>query len=555
VPAAPVNYREDPAAYCLNVLGIHLTPMQEELFRLVRTPPYRLLVSCGHGVGKSYFGAAFISWFFDNFAPSATLATAPTHKHVKNILWRHVRTQRLAAGLGGFVGNVVPELRGELPDHYAEGLATESGEGFSGRHQQYMAFLFDEATDINPVFWDATHSMFHSRPGHHWICFFNPLNTSCQAYKEWKDGDWHKIGMGCLDHPNVLAGLEEKDEPFPGAVSVHQINSWTKSHCEPITSVEAEADAASILWPPQGYGTLSTPSVWYRPDAYMESRCLGRWPSGDVFGVWSLHAWKCALRGIEWKPGLSVYPEIGCDPAGKGDDYAAIHARWGPCSIHHERHNGWTHKQLASRLKMLCLDMATRSNAIRPHDARQIEPEEIVVKIDADGLGGYLIDERGDFNFVPVCGSGQPLRSEIYHNKRAELWFLAAQLAKDGRMSLAALPKDLLNKIEHQMLAPRWMTQAQSGKVILEDKEDIRDRIGCSPDDADAIILAYTGHGSIASIAWEVASQAEAVVDTKKKWEPPTSTNPFKDVPSPFAEEADDFGEEVKTRLWQFGSQ
>lgn len=580
LPKKP-DYRQDPVGYCRDVLGITLTPMQKEIFRLVLLPPYRVLVSCGVGTGKSWMGACFISWLFDCFVPSVGISTAPTTKDIREVIWGHVRDQRVKAGLGNLVGNVSPELRGENTgdgQHYSKGYAVEKQESFRGRHQKFMGFVFDESTGISPIFWESTKTMWKPRPGHFWICFFNPIDTSCYAYKAWQKEHWHKVQMGCLDHPNVMAELRGEPEPFEGTVSKDQIDTAIQELCDPID--EGDTEETDIQWPPVEYATAKEPARWYRPGPYFESNFLGRWPSSDVYGVWSRYAWKCACQPLAWSPTLSLFPEFGCDPAGHGDNDTAIIGRWGPMAFHHEFHNGWTKMQTANRLKMLCADAARKSNLVREIHTHlpKIEPEQIVVKIDADGMGADLVDLKGDFRFVAVCGSGSPMRADRYKNKRAESWFQVCQMAKDGHVCVggttldhaAALAsmgmpgafrpfsKDSLDRLEQQLLAPQW-TISDNGKIVLEDKDETKKRLSRSPDDADAFILAFGPSGDVSTLAWQLQATISSVEPRiKQPWEPvhtkqagavAHSSRPLYDD-----EDAAEFGM-LQRRFWSFGSQ
>ena len=67
----------------------------------------------------------------------------------------------------------------------------------------------------------------------------------------------------------------------------------------------------------------------------------------DGSGVWSPAVWEACLQlPPDGAPGLArlyppgALPELGVDCAtGKGDDYFALHGRWGPVSVLHETSN------------------------------------------------------------------------------------------------------------------------------------------------------------------------------------------------------------------------
>jgi hypothetical protein len=106
----------------------------------------------------------------------------------------------------------------------------------------------------------------------------------------------------------------------------------------------------------------------------MEGRALGRYPSQSTYGVWSERAWRLALVPQLRAVDLAVLPQLGCDPARHGDDYTAIHTRWGHKSLRHERHNGWESPRTLERLKDLALWCADHINARRPPQAEPVDP-------------------------------------------------------------------------------------------------------------------------------------------------------------------------------------
>ena len=187
-----------------------------------------------------------------------------------------------------------------------------------------------------------------------------------------------------------------------------------------------------------------------------------------------------------------------------GDDYTAIHIRWGTRSLLHERHNGWSTDKTAARLRQLADEWAARATAVRQETAAPIRPQQILVKVDGDGMGVGVLDNAHGYRFVPVCASSTPLRSSEFTNRRPELWFTTARLAVMGRLDLSALDRDTKARLRQQAMAPRW--EARSGLIWLEPKEDTKDRLGMSPDDMDALNIAYALAG---------ANEIPQFVDTK----------------------------------------
>lgn len=104
-----------------------------------------------------------------------------------------------------------------------------------------------------------------------------------------------------------------------------------------------------------------------------------------------------------------------------------------------------------------------------------------------DGSGGYgsgVIDSliQAGHGPIEVSFSGKAIDSR-YFNKRAEMWFLMAEWVKRGG-SLPPMPE-----LKKELTAPLYTFQ--NGKFRLEEKQQIKDRLGYSPDLADALCLTF----------------------------------------------------------------
>lgn len=472
----PMNrYAMDPTGYARNVLRVTWWHKQQEAAESLLTPPYRTLVKASHNVGKTYLAGSLVNWWYDSFDPGLVLTTAPTDLQVRDLLWKEVRAQRKARG--GFRGPKMPRLESS-PNHWAHGFTARDGDAFQGRHDARILMVFDEAVGVDRVFWETAKTMFGGE-GHAWLCIFNPTDTASQAYMEEMTGNWHVITMSALDHPNIAAELAGKPAPYPSAMRLGRLDELLREWCTPITP--GERKATDVEWPPAS-------GEWFRPGPIAESRLLGRWPSQGTYGVWSDGDWQAAVATVLDLP-PRMLPEIGCDVARFGDDWTAIHVRRGPVSLHHESHNGWSTVQTAGRLKQLCRQWAADVSRERPQ-AAAIKPEDLKVKIDDDGVGGGVVDQAEGFSFIPVSAARSSTQPADYPNVRSELWFAVAERARAGLLSLARLPKDAREKLRQQAMAPIWKLDS-AGRRVVEKKDETKEKIGRSPDDMDAMNLAY----------------------------------------------------------------
>lgn len=459
-------YDGDPCGYVDQVLGQQWWAKQQEVARLLYTPPYRVLVKASHEVGKTHLAGGLVNHAYDSWDPGLVLTTAPTDTQVRDLLWKEVRVQRKKAGRVGFRGPKMPRLE-SAENHWAHGFTARDADAFQGRHEEHVLVIFDEAVGVAPEFWEAAWTC-HT----HWLAIFNPTDASSQAYAEERSGKWHVVTMNGLEHPNIAAELAGKPPPFPAALRLARLQERLDKWCTPIPA--GDHKPGDIEWPP-GSGK------WLRPGPLAEARILGRWPSQAIDQVWAEAVWDLAGK-LELKV-PKVAPEIGCDVARFGDDFTEIHVRQGGCSLHHEAHNGWATGQTFGRLKQLAAQYARSVG---------MEPKRVAVKIGEDGLGAGLLDRGREeaWNFIGIQEGGTAIEPDRYPNRRSELWFAVADVAGQGLVSFARLDEATKRELRRQALGPRYTIDWQ-GRRVVEKKDETKKRIGRSPDGMDAVNNAY----------------------------------------------------------------
>jgi hypothetical protein len=316
----------------------------------------------------------------------------------------------------------------------------------------------EEACGVDPVFWHVVQTMFDPSLGHCQLAIFNPTDTTSQAYQEdarCDDADgqarWHRIRLSALNHLNIAAELSGRPRPVPHAVSVGMVEEWLADWCE-VVEDPSDARATDVEWPPSS--VTGKPGRWYRPGPVFQARALGLWPDAED-GVWSPSLWE-SVKGKVLPYPKGGLPELGVDCAtGKGEDWFALHGRWGPASVCHETANTMDPARIFARVKEACLKLAELPNSRRPPQAKRVEPQEIQVKMDDDGTGnavGAFLREAG-YSVVLVGAGTTAMRSDLYPRKRDELWFEVADRARRGQLALGLLDKKTLARLRQQLLA------------------------------------------------------------------------------------------------------
>lgn len=109
------------------------------------------------------------------------------------------------------------------------------------------------------------------------------------------------------------------------------------------------------------------------------------------------------------------------------------------------------------------------------------------VFVDDTGIGrgvSDMLEQHGFFNCGVSFGES-PFRKELFANRRAEMYWDMTEWVKNGGI----LDEDSTGWIE--LTWTKYKVQTGEKKIILEDKERIRQKFRASPDTADALALTF----------------------------------------------------------------
>lgn len=160
---------------------------------------------------------------------------------------------------------------------------------------------------------------------------------------------------------------------------------------------------------------------------------------------------------------------FGLDVARFGNDSSCLCIRRGKVVYQLHRFKGLDNMDLASQIAFLINDK---------------RPDAVFVD---SGRGEGVIDrlkQLGMLNIIEVNFGSSPINSERYLNKRAEMWAEIRNFLKDG----GTLPND--SDLKTELTAVEYSITEQ-GKLKLESKEKIKEKIGRSTDGADSLALTF----------------------------------------------------------------
>lgn len=439
----PIDWTRDPAGWTRERLGEQPWSKQIEIMESVRDNRHTAVKSC-HDTGKSYTAARLASWWIDSHAPGEAfvVTTAPTGAQVKAILWREINRAHTKGGLIGrcnqlewWIGNEMVAF-GRKPADY-------SPQAFQGIHQRYVLVIIDEAGGVPKTMWDAVETLATNEFARV-LAIGNPDDPATNFFTITQPGTgWNTIQISYLDTP-----------AFTGE-AVHP---------------DLLHDLISPVW------IEERRLMWGEESPLWTSKALGEFPEYAQDTVIPLPFVRALQRREDWVVQEDPIVELGVD-VGAGGDFTSIRERRGMKPGRVWRDHTADPAQVVGKT----------INAIHETGATR-------VKIDVIGIGwgiaGWLEEKKeqgihnAEVTWVNVGErSSDPTR---FPKLRDEIWWMGRELTQDAAWDLREIDDVTLG----QLVAPKYGIDA-SGRTKVEKKEETRERIGRSPDDADSLLMAF----------------------------------------------------------------
>lgn len=488
VPAPFAQYRDNPVGFFREVLGVEpwgrptepcaacraagrawcIPPnesAQAEVLEAVRDHDL-VAVRGGHKLYKSNSLAGLAIWWVQTRPRGHVILTAPSYDQVKKPGWAEIRSL-VARSHPAQAGKHLPELSGTIhlephsgyelaPNWGIWGKSTTEPEKIAGPSGADVLYMVDEASGFDADLLTAI--MGGLAGGGKLVLWGNPTRTSGPFYDAFhsKRAAWKTLHTSSLSSPNFHGGN------VPGLAG------------------------------PRWHDTIAKPS-WIGPgNPLYDIRVLGNFPRQGDMVVVSLDLLEAARARWETTPEDNAL-DIGVDVAREGDDNTVAAPRRGLralplATIQISRAPGAAPPghQVGDAVAALARSLK------RPTDRRKPR-----IKIDEIGVGSAVLDYMvatysKEFDIFGVnSGSAADKHVKIspdrtaydaYRNKRTQMGFgVQAWLMAGG-----ALPGD--ERLAGDLVAPMFFFVGQ-GKQAIEEKSEIKKRLGRSPDDGDALAL------------------------------------------------------------------
>lgn len=472
------RYRYDLPAYARDVHAITFTGKQEEAAHGLITPPFRVYCPSANTQGKSLFGAVTTQWWFDTRNPSIALTTAPTEKQVLQILWGYIRSQRAKAGLGDFPSAVAPRLA-TGPEHWAEGYTAKSGTAFQGRHNECVLIIIDEAIGVDDQFFPAAESMLNGVE-YAMLMLYNPTDGASSIRRMEDSGTGKVVRFNAMEHPNIIAERQGLPAPFPGASRLEWAENFIRINGEPVQDgSENPVFDIEVGWRILPDGTR-TKGQWYKPNGEVEARVLGRWPTQSEHSVWSEAGWRhVSDPQFRFSPRNNNL-QVGVDVALDGPDKSAFAVRQGGVLRYVQSFQG-----------LKPIETHDKAKSLAWHYARElgINAKTVPIVVDDFGCGSKVMACNADgYRFIGIGGNEPASDPYLYPNRRSEIGFALADAARDKEVCFD-VGQVIMDELKRQFLAMQY--ECRGTKRVLHEKKEQKKLLGKSPDEADAVMLAF----------------------------------------------------------------
>jgi len=444
-----LRYINDPVSFVKDVLKLTPDTWQEQVLNWVAHGERRISVRSGHGVGKSSCASWLMIWHQLTRFPQKTVVTAPSHSQLHDALgaevrkWITVLPDVLKDQLEVFTDQI--RLKASPSESFISFRVSRpekgSAEALQGVHSDHVLLVVDEASGINDAIFEASAGSM-SGENATTILLGNPVRGQGFFYDTHNklSKNWKTLRVNCEDSDRVSSDF-----------------------------VQDIADR---------YGESSN---------QFRVRVSGEFPLADDDAIIPRHLVESAVaRDVEGTGGAVT---IGVDVARYGSDASAICLRQGNMILG----DGVKTKRGLNTMQVV----GWVRSEIEELKKKNLEIGDIC--IDSIGLGAGVVDrllEEGvDVRGINVGEA--PSIAGNYLNLRTELWE-KARLWFEGLDVVIPNDEGLITE-----LCSVGYGFSSTGKTKVESKDEIRKRLGSSPDSADALILTFASYASRnASKSW-----------------------------------------------------
>lgn len=468
------RWQNDPVGFVEQALGETLWSKQREILESVRDNK-RTAVPAAHSPGKSHLAARAVAWWVASHPPGTArvVTTASTFRQVRNVLWPHIRRVAHRHQLPGDVLTVEWKIDGTV---VADGFspADHDETAVQGIHAPHLLVVVDEAGGIGPILGRALEALMtggHTRL----LVLGNPPVDAEQSWFEQICSSplYHVIPIDAYSTPNFTGEDAGMCAACPPETAAHTVASHLIDH-EWVRDVIEEFGADS---------------------PFVHARVHARFPKGAANKVLPTDWVEAATENT--MPADATGIRLGVDVASDGGDEFVI--AWADGMV------GTVRYAASGAVNQNAVDVAgVILDHIRTAEQAHIDRGLTVpvrVKVDTIGVGWGVVsmlqtwgtEGRHRAVIVPVNVAERPRDASKFGSQRAEMWWnlrtlLQPRPGPDGPRQDVRL--EVSRREVAQLTGPTYRADS-AGRIMVEQKAEMKRRGVHSPDRAEALLLAF----------------------------------------------------------------
>ena len=431
-------WQDSPVSFVREMFNVTPDAWQEEVLQAFPKSP-RLAMKACKGPGKTAV-EAWLAWNFLVTRPDPKIAaTSITAKNLEDNLWSEMAKwqQRSSYLREHFVWGKERIFYKGRPETWWMSKRTwnrdadrsQQGNTLAGLHADHILFILDESGGIPDAVMATAEAALASCIEGHIVQAGNPTHLEGPLYR------------ACTSERRLWHVTEITADPDDKRRSTRVKAEWAKEQIEK-------------------YG---------RDNPWVLVNVFGKFPPGSLNTLIGPDECRAALERTYRPEDIERAPRVlGVDVARFGDDASVIFPRQGLLAL--------------PPLKMRNADGTQGAGAVARR-ALDWKADAIFVD-DTGGWGASWIDCLRTLGHAPIgVGFASRPNDPRYENKRTEMYFETVQWIKSG----GALPD-----VPELVAALSQTTYSFRGdRLLLEPKEQVKARLGYSPDDADALALTF----------------------------------------------------------------
>jgi hypothetical protein len=470
------SWQADWNKFAREALGVRLDRQQRKILTDIQHSK-KVSVRSGHSRGKDYDAAvASICCLYLNF-PSKVINTAPTGRQVTSIMMAEISKihRNAKVNLGGeLLSNMI-----KFPDHsdwFLIGFKAgdKDHEAWTGFHSPNILVVVTEASGMPDETFNTIEGLL-TGGNSKLLLVFNPNHTIGYAHDSTLSDDFVCHKLSCLDAPNVRA----KKQLIPGQIDYDWVKSRIRAWCQEISANDFLPEMHDFKFE----------GKYYRPDDLFLPKVLGEFPREDSDTLIPRSWVEAAFDRHDKVNGgtdHSIHLLLGCDIAGMGVDSNIKTFRYDNHVSKQEQKSKSDHMATVGWIKS---DINGNATALVDTIG---EGAGIYSRLNE--LGVKCVSVKGSMKAERQLGNRKTKPLTDYYgeyefaNMRAYMHW-ALREALDPRIGYnLTLPRN--NELLEELVNVKW-DYTSTGKIKIEEKDKIKERIGRSPDKLDSLTLTF----------------------------------------------------------------